>query len=303
MLNYHYEIPATVLPSDQPIIETSSTKRVLGIVKYLISPGRRYSKMLAVIGSTGIGKTVISFAILQHVYAVQSHTKEALVIRIEIEDERPTATEIARLIAEQLMEKLPATATKYVLAREIKKIITENDIRLIIVDEADLLDIHGLEFIRGLFKGTTCTFLLFGLEELQKTIDRHPKFRRRMAKPEKLKPLTEDEVIHGFLPKLIFDHWRYDPKIQADIQLGKLIWEKTRPSLSALRDVIDVANDLATQKNIERITKKEVMAALKMVPGVRVNNEKPKDSTQNKTLYERESEERNAAKERNKNYG
>ncbi len=300
MLNYHYEIPATVLPPDQPIIETTSTKHVVGIVQYLISPRRRYRKMLALLGSTGIGKTVISFAILQKIYAVQSHTEGPLVIRIEIEDERPTATEIARLIAERLMEELPPTATKYELAREIKKIIKQNDIRLIIVDEADLLDIHGLEFIRGLFKSTGCTFLLIGLQELQNTIDRHPKFRRRMAKPVKLEPLKEAEVVQQYLPKLVFDHWKYDPAVAAHLQLGKLMWEKTQPSLSALRDVIDVADDLAEQTKIDCITKTEILAAFDMVSNVRIEQKKSKDSSEKKTIYERESEERHAAKDKKK---
>lgn len=298
MPNYHYDIPDSVLPVDQPIIETSSIEHVVGMVKYLISPRRRYLKMLALWGPTGTGKTVASFAILQKIYAVQSHTGGALVIRIEIEDERPTATEIARLIAERLMEELPPNATKYELAREIKKIIKQNDIRLIIVDEADLLDIHGLEFIRGLFKSTGCTFLLIGLEGLQKTIDRHPKFKRRMAKPVKLLPLTEDEVVHKFLPGLIFDHWKYDPKIAADIQLGKLLWGRVQPSLSALRDAIDVANDLAEKWEIEHITKKEILDGLKEVSGGRVERKKSTHSSGKKTMYERDSEERHAAKEK-----
>jgi DNA transposition AAA+ family ATPase len=239
------------LPPDQPVIETSSLRQVVGYVKALTDPDAAYKNIGVVYADPGVGKTIAAAHIAKSA-KVMAHTGLPGILLVTVIEGMESL-----MLSREIMARMglrPKGRDRHAIANEIVSEIKRNGIYLILVDEADLLNIRTFELLRYIFDKANCPLLLVGLPGILKLIDRHEKFSSRAKIPLPFKSLELDEIINKVLPKLVFSHWYFDPANEQDRQMGERLWKAAKPSLRNLRVILQLANQDAKKRQIERIT-------------------------------------------------
>lgn len=277
-----------------PIIKTTSLDRFRKFVDILMDGKQGQPTMAAVTGTAGIGKTVAANEILEAKNRNQSHTGVSPVILVTLHP-KPTPRAIASEIAKELSQKQPRWKTSNEIASEVSELIVRNDLRLIMVDEADRLDETGFDLLRSVFDSTGCPIMLVGLPQLMRVISKYEQFDSRVGLRLTFETLDEEEVISNFLPKLEYPNWKYDLQKNADIEMGRFLWDKAKPSLRKLINIIKLSDYVAEVHGRSAIDLEIIKEAMRFAIG---NNSYPPaeivDSVP--TEYEELSERRNAYK-------
>jgi hypothetical protein len=192
---------------------------------------------------------------------------------------------------------------KTILA-EAAAAIERNDLKLIIVDEADRLNEDSFEVLRHLFDKTGCPILLVGLPSVHWVIDRHEQFSSRVGPRMQFKPLELEEILDVVLPQLIFPRWTYNPQREDDRLMGEAIWSKVNPSLRNLTNLLDLAGQTARASNQPTITQACIDEAYQWLmteeDHYRARRKSTQKDKQAKGKHERTSEERHKGKQQRK---
>ena len=230
------------LPEGQKTIQTSNVKRSKRFIGLLTDPERRSPTMGVITGLPGMGKTIAAQDYLDN---LEPHAHTALPIAIKVTVlPRSTPRALAKTIMDGLLEKSRGNNI-YEIADEAAAAIERNDLKLIIVDEADRLNEDSFEVLRHLFDKTGCPILLVGLPSILRVVDRHEKFSSRVGLRMQFKPLELEEILNVVLPQLVFPRWTYDLQREADRLMGEAIWSKVNPSLRKLANLLDLASQTA----------------------------------------------------------
>jgi hypothetical protein len=96
------------------------------------------------------------------------------------------------------------------LALEAAVAIMNNDLKILFVDEADLLNVDGFEFLRYIFNKTGCPIVVVGLRQILQVIREYEKFGSRVGPHIEFRPPDEEEVLTKILPQLLVPHWKFD---------------------------------------------------------------------------------------------
>jgi hypothetical protein len=174
-----------------------------------------------------------------------------------------------------------------------------NDLKILFVDEADLLNIDCFEFLRYIFKKTGCPIVVVGLRQILRIIREYEKFGSRVGPHIDFRPPDQEEVLFKILPQLVMPRWRFDPSSKANIAMGMELWDHTKPSFRNLRTVLQYASLLAELYEKERIPRDLLqqswqMMANKPFPEEALAPEEPAEEPL--TEYEKESERRQNAR-------
>ncbi len=239
------------LPPDQEPIQTSNVKRFKAFLALITDARKMYSTMGVVTGPAGIGKTVAIAAYLAGLKPL-AHTGFPPSIKVTVKP-RSTPKALAVEVATRLRDQ-PHGRNIYEVADEAAAVMIRNDLDLLIVDEADRLNEDSFELLRHLFDTTRCPAVVVGLPRILSVIDRHEKFASRVGLRMDFLPLEPDEVLKVVLPGLVFPHWTFDPACAADLEMGKRLLKMVGPSLRKLRNVIQIASQIATTYEQPRIT-------------------------------------------------
>ncbi len=188
---------------------------------------------------------------------------------------------------------------RYKIADEAAEAILNNDLKILFVDEADLLNVDGFEFLRYIFNKTGCPIVVVGLRQILRVIREIEKFGSRVGPHIEFHPPEEEEVLSTILPQLVVPRWRFDLASEADIAMGKELWNRTKPSFRNLRTVLQYASMLAEIYEKDHITLALLRQSCQMMasqkyPEDLLEAEEPEEEPQ--TEYERESERRNDAR-------
>jgi DNA transposition AAA+ family ATPase len=176
----------------------------------------------------GIGKSTAILTAAESAVP-ESHTGKPNVLLLELEpDIAPIA--FLELILDVLDER-PRGRTKSHLRKSVIESIKRNDVRLIVFDEADQFSRRTFEELRYIAGKTGCPMLLVGLRKILSVVKPYEQLESRAFRTIEFKPLEETEVINTVFPKLTYPLWRFDPSNTDHIKIGKLIWQKVRPSL------------------------------------------------------------------------
>ncbi len=283
------------LPPNQKIIRTSGVRRLDAFMSLTTDPDRGYSTMGLVIGEAGIGKTV---AIEAHLNGLEprSYTSLPAVIKIRLKM-RPTPKSIALNIATALRDQVKGRNI-YQVVDEAAEAIIRNDLKCLIVDEADSLKEGGFEVLRYLFDSTGCPIVVVGLPSIERVINRHEKFKSRVGLRMEFMPVEEEEMLNLVLPNLTFPCWQFDYENEDDIAMGKCIYKRVGHSLRKLRNLLQTASQMAQSKSAPRVTLDMITEASGWsVPESQKSVEKrvPENAL---TKYEEISERRQRAKKR-----
>lgn len=297
-LNLHFD--ENRLPPGQNPIVTNSMETFQLFVDLLMRSKQHngYSTMGVVTGLSGVGKTI---AIQTFLNSLEDRPHNGLPAGIEI---NVTPGSTPRAPVEKLLTRFGEkprgnNTNRYKIADEAAEAIVNNDLKILFVDEADLLTIDGFEFLRYIFKKTGCPIVVVGLRQILRVIREYEKFGSRVGPHIDFRPPDADEVLFKILPQLVFPRWRFDPSSEADIAMGMELWDHTKPSFRNLRTVLQYASLLAELYEKERISRDLLqqswqMMANKQYPEEVLETEEP--GGEPLTEYEQESELRQNAR-------
>jgi DNA transposition AAA+ family ATPase len=291
----------TLPPGQEPIL-TSNVMRFKSFIMLLTNSNNGYSTMGVVTGVAGVGKTV---AIQTYVDSQKPllHTGLLPVVKIKVKP-GSTPKALATDIVTVLKDK-PRGRNTFEMADEAADAIIRNDLKLIIVDEADRLNEDSFEVLRHIFDKTGCPILIVGLPNILSVIDRHEKFASRVGLRMNFGELEVEEILDLVLPNLVFERWEFNPDNPTDRAMGERIWEMVKPSLRKLRNLLQIASQTAKAYETPRITPEIIEQAFNWsastadkhrLSGTKANGQQVDETGE----YERQSEIRNEAKRRKK---
>jgi DNA transposition AAA+ family ATPase len=287
------------LPAGQFAIETTNLKKFRMFTELLLNTSKRYPTMGAATGVSGVGKTV---AIDTFVSRQEPRTYTGLpgIIKVEVKPRSSSKT-----LAEQIVTALgykPKGSNGPKLSDEAVRAIQSNSIDLLIVDEGDRLNDDSFEVLRDIYDRARCPILVVGLPDILRVIEKHEKFDSRVGLRMSFVKLDLEEALYTVLPQLVYPKWQFDSKNAADIEMGTQIWDRVKPSLRKLRDLLEIANQIAEIDDSPRITVDIVREASNWAAKRMKNEENSEIQNKNNQLGEHEerSEKRNAAKNRRK---
>jgi DNA transposition AAA+ family ATPase len=207
----------------------------------------------------GWGKTIAAYHLAAEMNAL-SATGLPSVIVVKVENDfSPIA--LASNILKELGET-PMENRGYQLADRAGDAMVANDLKLLIVDEADRLNRATFELLRQLLDKTGCPIVLVGLPRIKQVISVQEKFNSRVGARVSFEPMQAQEIVKHFLPKLVLAHWEFDPQNTEDQAMGYALWKKVSPSLRNLRKLLVDASVSAELRGAERITSLDIAEAL-----------------------------------------
>ncbi len=286
-------------PGQAPILTRSMEQFQLFTDMIMLSKEKTgYSSMGVVTGLPGVGKTI---AVQTFLNSLESRPHTGLPAGIEI---KVTPGSTPRALVEKLLTRFGEkprgnNTNRYKIADEAAEAILNNDLKILFVDEADLLNVDGFEFLRYIFNKTGCPIVVVGLRQILRVIREIEKFGSRVGPHIEFHPPEEEEVLSTILPHLVIPRWRFDPVCEDDLAMGKELWDRTQPSFRNLRTVLQYASMLAEIHEQERISLALLKQSCQMMasqkyPGELLEAEELEEEPQ--TEYERESERRRNAR-------
>ncbi|HEY7416593.1 MAG TPA: AAA family ATPase [Ktedonobacteraceae bacterium] len=249
------------LPPGQAPIVTSNVEKMHSLLD-LVLLGRsltEYASMAILTSPGGWGKTIAAYHLAAEMNAL-SATGLPSVIVVKVENDfSPIA--LASNILKELGET-PMENRGYQLADRAGDAMVANDLKLLIVDEADRLNRATFELLRQLLDKTGCPIVLVGLPRIKQVISVQEKFNSRVGARVSFEPMQAQEIVKHFLPKLVLAHWEFDPQNTEDQAMGYALWKKVSPSLRNLRKLLVDASVSAELRGAERITSLDIAEAL-----------------------------------------
>lgn len=303
-MTYYSTIP-NPLPKGQKAIETSSLKRFRNFIKLLAESRDDYPAIGIGYGIAGIGKTVSILASVNEL-PKRPHLLLPEYVLIEVKTKiRPKG--LSRQILTALEEK-PRARENYDLQDQIVEAISRNDLRLLVFDEADRLNVDTFELIRYINEHAKCPVLLVGLPSIRNVIRIQEKLASRTVMMRPFPFIEEDEALNVYFPGLVFPRWSFDPQNRDDLKMGKAIWKRVKPSLRRARAVVQIADKVARIMKEQKVTMEHIEEAFTFTPvdswellNNTDNNVEPGEDEAVDTdwgTHEHESEQRKAAKKR-----
>jgi DNA transposition AAA+ family ATPase len=280
------------LPLGQDYILTRNNRRFETFIGMLTDPTAPPT-IGSITAKAGMGKTIAINKYMNH------HGKEAFVnglptiARCKIPTNSTGAT-VARELLLSVGESPPLSGNKHIIAKLVSEAIMINGVKMIFVDESDRLNSDSFDVIRSVYDKSGCVFVIVGLPQILRVINKHEQFSSRVGLRMKFEPPTLDEVLDVILPDLVVPNWQYNVEDETDRTLGIAAW-KMSGSFRRLRNLLDRAASLCRMRNEERIVIPTLEETFELVKHEEEDREAKKWSDGD---LERESERRKRGKKK-----
>lgn len=254
----------TYLPLQLEIIETSSITGLRAFVQELfqIREDTGQVPVGVVTGKAGNGKTVGGMACLenfrQNSYSLLPHWLWINVFQ-HLRKELLMRAILAQIEGAPLRKtgKLPTIKT-------IAEALVDNEIELIVVDEAENLNPACRTFIEELSDQSRTIFLFLGLPKLRQQISQSDWLTKAARIFDFKMPATE-ELMNEFLPQMKIPYWQFDPNREEDRELGQYLCKLEGMSLRKLRTTLQAASFIAETEGNTRINRVTVEKTIKFL--------------------------------------
>lgn len=284
-------------PGQEPII-TSSVKRFKAFCDLITDQDKGYPIMGLIIGDAGLGKT-ISIKVYLDGLESRLHTSLPSVIKVEVKP-RSTPKALSLDIVAALKDQSRGGNIYQVSDGAVEAII-RNDLKCLFVDEGNRLDDDSFDVLRYIFDKSGCPIVVVGLPSIESVIDRHEKFKSRVGLRMEFLPLKHEEIQDVVLPNLVFRCWQFDPEDEEDRSMGELICDRVGGSFRKLRNLLQVASQMARHYDAPRITPDMIGDAFKWTASIEDRHRHKKKTEESKVgEHERRAEARQEAKRRKK---
>jgi len=228
----------------------------------LLLEQRKTSPVIGIaIGLAGIGKTV-ALSCFQHTLAWEMPSPQPNLVLTASPFLTPSR------LASQLLQSLDASTYPSIhdTGHSLSAMLRQQEIHLLLIDNADLLKTETWEMLRMLSDETPCPLLLVGHPVLLDHLKQHPYLIDRVRLALELHPVSFDEVLHVVLPNLAGDRWVFHPDEDGGQCLAAELWSPVTPSLCQLRNILDTASTLARIQHKSTITPACLSQALQWIP-------------------------------------
>jgi DNA transposition AAA+ family ATPase len=225
-------------------------------------------------GEPGVGK---SFAAMRF-----SHWNEGI---LSVNVANPAVPEIIELInvCRGVLLSAPVTNTPKIINQEVMKRVVsygisyqqsqgETDIilmaqqchkqcPLVMIDEADRLNIYSLEQIRHLYDELHFGLILIGMPGIEKRLSRFPQLYSRIGFSHEYKKLSEDEMRFILPGKWVELGLEYRPKVFSDVEAMNTIIRVTSGNFRLLERLLSQIKRILKINKLEELSKEVVDTA------------------------------------------
>lgn len=220
---------------DIPFIATHQVKEMGAVCHGLIET----RDMGVVYGDPGVGKTITA----EHITARWNHRGYPKAIYTEA-DVGSTPFGIASKILRRMIDVRPANAAD--AARIIENMSQQQELELIILDEAERLSRYCLDMIRAIYDRTRVPVLLIGMTDILRNLRSHKKFYSRIGIAYNYKPLSIDQLA-GYLEALHPLLKEIDPETEKN--LLEFIHQSTRGEFRRINQLVKQAERIRRANN------------------------------------------------------
>jgi DNA transposition AAA+ family ATPase len=168
---------------DVPFIVTRQVKEMAAACHALIET----RDMGVIFGDPGVGKTLTA----EHITAKWSLRGYPKAIYVEA-DVGSTPAGVARNILKGLADLRPANSAD--MARIIANLTQDQELELMIVDEAERFNRHCLEMIRSIYDRSKVPVMLIGMANIVRNLKSHKKFYSRIGIAYYFEPLSYEQL-------------------------------------------------------------------------------------------------------------
>jgi DNA transposition AAA+ family ATPase len=250
---------------DQPYIPTSEVQRCMKHVNEWRKTSEQFSGSLGLVsGEHGIGKTVA----LQNALLKSKQEPYAPHAFVTVRP-APTRRGLLTSICDQLGLSSRGCSS-YDMVSKLRDSLQQGQPPLLVLDDADyFLDrasqfkSTSLDILFTLVVHTSCFVLLVGTPKLIASLKMVPQLDCRLGLTHHFGLLPASEMYEVFFPQMRIPGWEFHPTKDEDLQVGKYLWESTRPSLRRVCMVLNHASYLAQMHGLKQITFEEISMALK----------------------------------------
>ncbi len=247
-------------PLDQEPILTSGVKQFFTHVKAVQDPRRRPS-MGIVHGPVGVGKTMAIRAYLGQLES-SSHRELREVIAVTTKP-GPTPKSMALDIVTMLGSVARGRSAREIADIAIEK-LQSNDIKILIIDEAERLGKNSIELLRYISDSAQCSVVLVGLPQLVQAANRSGWLASLYLD---FPPVEREEMLSLVLPSLVFPCWQFDLDSEADLEMGEHIYDIVGPHLRKLRHLLQASSYVAQLEGAPRIKFEMISKSLEFILG------------------------------------
>ncbi|HAU1796543.1 TPA: AAA family ATPase [Legionella pneumophila] len=156
----------------------------------------------------------------------------------------------------------PELSVKDIDSLEIASIRDNKDyFKLIIIDEAERLNVNALEILRALYDQLNVSFIFIGMPGLEKKLSRYPQLYSRIGFAHEYRTLSKDEMIF-----MLEHHWKklnltFKPEDFADHEAMTAIIRITNGNFRLVDRLFMQIDRILKLNDIKNITQEVVLAA------------------------------------------
>ena len=163
----------------------------------------------------------------------------------------------------KLLQEKDYTQTEYNNMRleDCVKSMTNFNINLLIIDEADRLKLASLEQVRDYYDKKGCGLILIGMPGMEKKLSRYAQLYSRIGFVHEFKPLSQEEmlfIMNSYLSKLDI---KIDLKDFTDHEVINVIIQVTRGNFRLLNRLLKQIERIMKVNMLSTITKEVVLSA------------------------------------------
>lgn len=261
------------LPPGQSPIRTSSIELFRVQVGRLRSTEHAASTIGIVGGGPGTGKSTAA-----HLYLAEEEPQwqppDQTCVMLDIIPQTTT-----KWLLDEIAYRISDTPRSRTLPETFQQALTslkQRRVQLLILDNADYLNLKHLEVLLALIGRSNCSVLLLGLSRLLTAFSAYPKIEARVVLSLPFPSFADEELFARFLPQLQLPGWTFDPQNESDLLMGKYLWRKCHPSLRRLHVILTSASLLAQLHGSPTITLETIRLAVQLA-----SHEEGPSSTQN----------------------
>jgi hypothetical protein len=166
--------------------------------------------------------------------------------------------------------------------------MSQHDIRLAILDEADRLNDVCLDVVCSLVDAARCSLLLVGLPPLFQRCLRQKQLVDHIGIYLDLQSPTFSDVLYSVLPAFVFPGWIFDPNQDEDRVLAEQLWTCAAPSLRQLHSLVSMASHMAQITGNSVVTRACIQESIQLHYTRQLHDQKV--LSEDSMMYERETE-------------
>ncbi|MBU0492759.1 MAG: ATP-binding protein [Chloroflexi bacterium] len=246
----------TYLPPEQKIIETSTVKQFKALMSMIAGSSMEdQPDVWPIIGAPGIGKTVAIQSYLDSLQPGLSVGQSSSSIAITARPRTTPYSLVGAIVGSFQDEPYnpPRKSTAKALTKAVKAIALHK-LEILIIDRADYLYKDSFELLLHICEMAGCPIVAVGLPRMRQLLARHREFAKQGECLTSLQSLGLEEISAIVLPGLTIPLWSFNCQDGTDRAMGERIWKMVSPSMRRLRNLLQLASQIAEAYDAPRIT-------------------------------------------------